>query len=128
MSFAPRRRKNYIIWKNGRAYYRRIIPAQYREMFGGKTAWVIALKGQGSAALEAEALAYAHKHNQQMSFGEEMPDDAFQPRQGDIMMRVDLRPEDAPPGVNGGAKLGHSGGVKPGQLVRVCAMARALFT
>jgi branched-chain amino acid transport system substrate-binding protein len=30
--------------------------------------------------------------------------------------------------VNGGAKLGHSGGVKPGQLVRVCAMARALFT
>lgn len=30
--------------------------------------------------------------------------------------------------VNGGAKIGHGGGAKPGQLVRVCAMARALST
>ena len=30
--------------------------------------------------------------------------------------------------VNGGAKVGHGGGAKPGQLVRVCAMARALST
>jgi hypothetical protein len=30
--------------------------------------------------------------------------------------------------VNGGAKVGHGGGAKPGQLVRMCAMARALPT
>lgn len=30
--------------------------------------------------------------------------------------------------VNGGAKVGHGGGAKPGQLVRMCAMARALAT
>ena len=30
--------------------------------------------------------------------------------------------------VNGGAKVGHGGGVKPGQLVRMCAMVRALST
>lgn len=29
--------------------------------------------------------------------------------------------------VNGGAKVGHGGGAKPGQLVRVCAMVRALL-
>lgn len=28
--------------------------------------------------------------------------------------------------VNGGAKVGHGGGAKPGQLVRLCAMTRAL--
>lgn len=67
MSFTPRRRKSYIAWKNGRAYYRRAIPAKYRPLFGGKTAWVIALKGHGSAALEAEAAAYAHQHNQELS-------------------------------------------------------------
>lgn len=67
MSFTPRRRKNYIIWKNGRAYYRRAIPAKYRPLFGGKTAWVIQLKGHGSAALEAEAAAWAHQHNQELA-------------------------------------------------------------
>ncbi|RWR16428.1 hypothetical protein D2T30_21800 [Sinirhodobacter populi] len=30
--------------------------------------------------------------------------------------------------VNGGAKVGHGGGAKPGQLVRMCAMARAFST
>lgn len=33
-----------------------------------------------------------------------------------------------PRSVNGGAKVVHGGGAKPGQLVRVCAMARALPT
>ena len=35
-------------------------------------------------------------------------------------------PPDMEADVNGGAKVGHGGGAKPGQLVRVCAMARAL--
>ena len=42
-------------------------------------------------------------------------------------MPVILDPQDYED-VNGGAKVGHGGGAKPGQLVRMCAMASALPT
>jgi len=97
MSFAPRRRKNYIIWKNDRAYYRRVIPVAYRHLFGGKTAWVIALQGHGTAALEAEAAAYAHQHNQQLSFADVSPEEVERHAADAVAMKVDLRPQNAPP-------------------------------
>lgn len=98
MTFTPRRRKSYIRWKNGRPYYRRVIPARYRDMFDRKTEWVIPLKGSGNAELEAEAAALAHQHNKQLSFGEQLPDEAFTPPSDAVAMRVDLAPENAPPG------------------------------
>ncbi|MFZ1661718.1 MAG: hypothetical protein WAT77_07135, partial [Paracoccaceae bacterium] len=97
MTFAPRRRKNYIMWKNDRPYYRRAIPPAYRHLFGGKTAWVIALKGHGTAALEAEAAAYAHQHNQQLSFADISPDELEGHAADAATMKVDLRPKNAPP-------------------------------
>lgn len=78
MSFVPRRRKNYIVWKNGRAYYRRAIPAKYRPLFGGKTAWVIQLKSHGDAALEAEAAAYAHQHNEELADHDDLGPEGLQ--------------------------------------------------
>lgn len=77
MVFVPRRRKNYIVWKNDRPYYRRAIPEMYRPLFGGKTAWVIALKGHGSAALEAEAAAWAHQHNEALSDHDELGEEGL---------------------------------------------------
>ena len=97
MTFTPRRRKNYIIWKNGRAYYRRVIPARFRHLFGGKTAWVIPLSGSGMAELEAEAQALAHKHNQQISFAQPIEVDKLAIPPDMVAFKVDLAPEGLPP-------------------------------
>lgn len=67
MTFRPRRRKSYIMWKGGRPYYRRVIPEKYRGLYDDKTVWLIPLEGRGDAALEAEAAAHAHRHNQEIS-------------------------------------------------------------
>lgn len=98
MPFAPRRRKNYVTLKNGRYYYRRVIPERFRHLFGGKTVWVIPLEGRGMAELEAEAMALAHRHNQQMSFAEPLPENAFTPEPDDVAMMIDLASPDRPSG------------------------------
>lgn len=120
MSFTPRSRKNYIIWKNGRPYYRRAIPARYRHLFGGKTAWVIPLEGRGSAEQKAEAQALAHKHNQQLAFGEVLPDDALNwPDDAEVMI-VDLAPANVPPGAPPPTPRHY---VRHGQVVEVYKIA-----
>jgi len=77
MTFRPRRRKSYLMWKNGRPYYRRVIPKKYRPLYGGKTVWLIALRGQGQAELEAEASMHAHRHNEEIADHEDLGPEAL---------------------------------------------------
>ncbi len=89
-------RRNYIKVKRGRHYYRRAIPAPFRETWGGKTEWVIPLQGQTDAERTREALAIAHRHDEQMSFLngwdiDDIPNDA-------VAMSIILDPENLPPG------------------------------
>lgn len=91
MAFRPRSRKSYIMWKNGRAYYRRVIPEKYRPLFG-KTAWVIPLEGHGKAELEAEALAHAHRHNEEIKDHDDLGPQALE----DFIAAVKAGPAPAP--------------------------------
>ncbi|MEP3686375.1 MAG: tyrosine-type recombinase/integrase [Sulfitobacter dubius] len=60
------------MWKGGRPYYRRVIPKKYRGLYDDKTVWLIPLEGRGDAALEAEAAAHAHRHNEEISDHEDL--------------------------------------------------------
>jgi integrase len=65
--FTPRSGKaNYVKQRGTKSYYRRVIPVRFRPFFDGKTEWMIELKGKTGAIRQAEAMALAHQHNEQM--------------------------------------------------------------
>ncbi len=98
MTFRPRQ-GNYITQRRGRYYYRRMIPVGAQKLFGKKV-WMIPLEGRNDADRRTEAQALAHKHNTQLSFCEPMRTaDLLEDSKGATEMRVDLDPENAPPGV-----------------------------
>jgi hypothetical protein len=66
--FRPRM-GSYIKKRNGKFYYRRAIPKQFRHLNNGKTEWNILLDGKTVSDRVSEAHAYAHQHNREIEFG-----------------------------------------------------------
>lgn len=62
MPFVPRRGK-YLRTRNGRTYYRRRIPPQFREFYSNRTEWLVRLRGQTAHELGMEASSLALRHN-----------------------------------------------------------------
>ncbi|TKA94978.1 hypothetical protein FAZ78_19290 [Cereibacter changlensis] len=92
MAYRPRKAE-YIKVRAGRYYYRRAIPESHRELFGGKTEWVIALTGLSATERHTEAQVIAARHNLALSMVNgrdvEAPSDA-------AMIIIDLKPEGLP--------------------------------
>lgn len=97
MTFRPRR-GNYITQRRGRYYYRRMIPAQFHDLFNKKV-WMIALEGQNDADRAAEAQAIADRHNRQIRMAQTVDvEEAAKLAADAAVMRIDLSPDNLPPG------------------------------
>ena len=97
MTFRPRK-GNYITQRRGRYYYRRMIPAQFQNLFTKKV-WMIALEGQNDTDRATEAQGIADRHNRQMRMIQ-MVDvgEATKLAADAAAVRIDLSPNDLPPG------------------------------
>ncbi len=97
MRFRPRR-GNYITQRRGRYYYRRMIPAQFHDLFTKKV-WMIALEGQSDTERATEAQGIADRHNRQMRMAQTVDVDEARSLGADaVAMRIDLSSDDLPPG------------------------------
>ncbi|WP_289083122.1 hypothetical protein, partial [uncultured Sulfitobacter sp.] len=97
MTFRPRK-GTYLTQRRGRYSYRRMIPAQFQNLFTKKV-WMIALEGQNDTDRATEAQGIADRHNRQMRMVQ-MVDvgEATKLAADAVVMRIDLSPNDLPPG------------------------------